>query len=465
MVGVRCVLGLCVFATGIGWLSHAHAEPAAVVIFVSGGAVVSNASGVTGALAKQTAVETGDTIDTRDGLVQLRFTDGAIMSLQPQTQFRIDDYRYEGLKSGEQRGLFTLIKGGLRTITGAIGKAKQSVYQIITDLATIGVRGTEYALAVGPSGLSGSVGDGAIEVCGSAGCLGTASGESFAIADAKSVPRTTAKKTDLGASQAQSPAVSASAGDFRGRDGALLAVVLPTAAPVVVADPRGPAAFVYWEDKSPAQNALSNTSFRMDETNALRRLDVCGANCGAQWNGRVADTSTDSFVAWGRWIDGQSAGTVIDVSRGQSMHYVVGLQSGSNLDTLRSSNVIGEYSLLGHTAPTSADGRSNARLVDATLTAHFSATPSVDFSVHVDANGLSFRGFGSGPVNDGVFSGFGAAQAPGRSSPSANASVQFSGFFSGPNAERAGVVYELGAAQNTFIGAAAFSQGALAPGR
>lgn len=42
--------------------------------------------------------------------------------------------------------MFSLLKGGLRTITGAIGKRKPDAYQLRTTVATIGIRGTNYGV-------------------------------------------------------------------------------------------------------------------------------------------------------------------------------------------------------------------------------------------------------------------------------------------------------------------------------
>ncbi|HLS57678.1 MAG TPA: FecR family protein, partial [Zeimonas sp.] len=70
-------------------------------------------------VAAGTEFERGDLIRTgSDGRVQIRFTDGSIVSLQPGTAFRIDDYRFDATG---QRGFFFLVRGALRTITGAIG--------------------------------------------------------------------------------------------------------------------------------------------------------------------------------------------------------------------------------------------------------------------------------------------------------------------------------------------------------
>jgi DNA-binding beta-propeller fold protein YncE len=68
--------------------------------------------------------------------------------------------------------------------------------QINTTVATIGIRGTEYTLAYGNS-VSGSVGEGQIDVCNGGGCLPVGSGQSFYVAASDVKPEITSKKTDL----------------------------------------------------------------------------------------------------------------------------------------------------------------------------------------------------------------------------------------------------------------------------
>ena len=54
----------------------------------------------------------GDTIVTGDGRAQIRFTDGSLVSLRPNSQFRIDEYNYPGAPDGTEKGFFSLLKGG-----------------------------------------------------------------------------------------------------------------------------------------------------------------------------------------------------------------------------------------------------------------------------------------------------------------------------------------------------------------
>jgi hypothetical protein len=147
-------------------------------------------------LTKGATFDSGDTIETGDGRAQLRFTDGAQVSLQPGSQFRIDDYRFAGKADGSEKGVFSLLKGGLRTITGWVGRTNRDNYKVTTAVATIGIRGTEYSLNYGNS-ITVTTGEGIIEICNAAGCLIHNSGETAYVADGNTQPTMTDKKADV----------------------------------------------------------------------------------------------------------------------------------------------------------------------------------------------------------------------------------------------------------------------------
>src|SRR5689334_3893059 len=180
-------LALCAAALWCD-LQAAEAAPAASVEFVSGNAAAINNAGISRALAKGAGIEAGDTIDTGSGRVQLRFSDGAYISLQPGSRFRIDEYNYSGKPDDSERGFFTLVKGGLRTITGLVGRTNRRNYQVRVPVATIGIRGTEYTLHYDGTA-SGAVGEGEIAVCNTGGCLNVASGQAYTVADANTKPQ------------------------------------------------------------------------------------------------------------------------------------------------------------------------------------------------------------------------------------------------------------------------------------
>lgn len=189
---------------GCGCLASAPpamAESAATAQFVSGTVTVTAADGSRSALRRGVRLDVGATILTgADGRVHLSFTDGGYVSLTPNSELRVDAYRYSGQPDGSERLALQLLKGGLRTVTGAIGKALQSAYEMATKVATIGIRGTEYTLLYLPrGGVTGTVASGRIEVCNSAGCLEVNAGNSFLVTDGNTRPALSATAADLGA--------------------------------------------------------------------------------------------------------------------------------------------------------------------------------------------------------------------------------------------------------------------------
>ena len=159
--------------------SLAVAAPAATVTHLSGPLVVRKANGTTKTLAIKSTIEAGDTVETaKRTYARLKFTDGSEVTLKPNTQFKVEQYAYDKAKPKEDAGSFNLIKGGLRTITGQVGKrGNQDSYRMKTPTATIGIRGTIYdaTYCTGsscgsiPPGLYLAVTDGTVVITNSAG--------------------------------------------------------------------------------------------------------------------------------------------------------------------------------------------------------------------------------------------------------------------------------------------------------
>jgi hypothetical protein len=164
-----------------------NATAAGKVEFVVGEVSAQAADGSRRTLARGAEIRPGDTVDTGSGRAQLRFTDGAMVSLSPGTQYRIDAYKFKGQPDGSEKGFFSLLKGAMRTITGAIGKTDRKAYRLDTAVATIGIRGTEYAVAYGNS-ITATTNAGSIEVCNSGGCLEVPAGQSAYVKDSATAP-------------------------------------------------------------------------------------------------------------------------------------------------------------------------------------------------------------------------------------------------------------------------------------
>ena len=138
--------------------------------------------------------------------LQVRLTDESIISLRQHSQLRIDEYRFSGKEDGQERSFLRLLKGGFRTITGLIGRSNYKNYAVITPSATIGIRGTMYALAncqqdcqnpdgnLAPDGVYGSViglsyGTNQLSVSNNAGDTVLGTNQHFHVADVNSVPK------------------------------------------------------------------------------------------------------------------------------------------------------------------------------------------------------------------------------------------------------------------------------------
>lgn len=168
----------------IGLAGEAQAEAAANVVFATGAARIVAADGSIRAAARGTAVQAGEMVDTQDGRAQLRFSDGAAISLQPGTQFRVEQYRFveqDGRAGEDDMVVMRFLKGTLRAISGLIGRQKREQYRMDTTVGTIGIRGTEYGAALGDGGLSVTTYAGLVEVCNDAGCALVAPGQTLVV--------------------------------------------------------------------------------------------------------------------------------------------------------------------------------------------------------------------------------------------------------------------------------------------
>lgn len=101
---------------------------------------------------------------------QIHLTDQTVIALRSDTTFRLTDYVFQEQQGGQRRAFFDLIKGGMRTVSGAIGKfPRQQDYRVTTPTSTIGIRGTHYKLAHTPEGTYGGVTEGRISVTNRSG--------------------------------------------------------------------------------------------------------------------------------------------------------------------------------------------------------------------------------------------------------------------------------------------------------
>jgi hypothetical protein len=107
------------------------------------------ADGSSRLVAPKSPVDEGDVVVTsRDSYARVKFTDGGEVTLRPESQLRIDDYEFDRDSPLRDSLVMSLLKGGMRTITGLVGKRKTEAYRLQTITATIGIRGTHYGAYV-----------------------------------------------------------------------------------------------------------------------------------------------------------------------------------------------------------------------------------------------------------------------------------------------------------------------------
>lgn len=126
----------------------AHVAANGTVQQLAGTVSVQKADGSLRMLSRSSAVVKGDTLNTeRDSYAQVQFSDGAIVTLKPNTRMRIEDYVFEQVEPIRDNSAFALLKGGLRMVTGLIGKrGNQDALRVGTVTATIGIRGTTFSV-------------------------------------------------------------------------------------------------------------------------------------------------------------------------------------------------------------------------------------------------------------------------------------------------------------------------------
>jgi len=113
------------------------------------------------------------------GRLHIRFNDGSTINMKPDSTLQLARYQFEEKQPEKGQAVFQLMRGGLRTISGKIGKTNPDNYRFQTVLATIGIRGTEYEVYVCnrccaekynvTEGVAGGVDEGGIHVNTAAG--------------------------------------------------------------------------------------------------------------------------------------------------------------------------------------------------------------------------------------------------------------------------------------------------------
>ena len=172
------------------------------VTHLSGTLSVKKADGSVRILSPRSQVAAGDTISTeRDTYANVRFADGANMTIKPSTSVKLEKFSFDPKKAQGDSFTATLISGGLRMITGLLGQRSRDKFKMGTSTATIGIRGTTFNVddcsttAEGcgdlPPGVYVGVSDGSVEVTNPAGRVVLGAGQ-YSVVPRNQAPRPTA---------------------------------------------------------------------------------------------------------------------------------------------------------------------------------------------------------------------------------------------------------------------------------
>lgn len=126
--------------------SSAYAEVSGKIGYMSGTLVAQRADGTAKVMAPKAEVLEGDLLVTaKDSYAQVVMNDGTKMTLRPNSNLKIESYKFKVDAPQADAAVFRLLKGGFRTVTGLIGKrGNKDAYQLRAATATIGIRGTDF---------------------------------------------------------------------------------------------------------------------------------------------------------------------------------------------------------------------------------------------------------------------------------------------------------------------------------
>lgn len=435
------------------------------VEFAFGDASVTGPDGRTRPAARGAELDSGDVVRTTDGRLQIRMSDGAYISLQPNTEFGIKNYRFEGKTDGSESAIFSLVKGAMRTVTGLVGRVNRNRYQVGTPTATVGIRGTGGLIQILPDGSTLVQGTSGIWFLANAsGTIDIPAGVSgLAPADPKQPPRETSAAPVAGPVPPPPALPGYVQGEQRTDTGGYVlgGAALPSgsgyAANVVLSS------FV-----TPESASLANATATFDSAGQLTSISGPGTlptyfTLGA--GGTHADFGTDGILAWGRWIgpvtgDSCGDGCIVNenYSANQGLHYVVGIPTPTMPQVGTAT-----YALIGATQPTFLDGTAAPGTFSGRLSVDFQRL-SVGLNLNVGIGGLGYAIGGSAGISGSTFSSslgnVTVAPTGGGACGTSGCSANVDGFFAGTDAARAGLTYQvidLGQGRNVF-GAAAFAK-------
>jgi hypothetical protein len=139
------VAGVVAAIAGLSWAPLAQAATAGQITHLSGTLVGEEGGRHEQAAGGEIEVMEGDTLGTEsETYARVKFNDGGEVVMRPGTQLKIESYSYNAAKPESDSIVMSMFKGGLRAVTGLIGKRNREKVSFQTETATIGIRGTHF---------------------------------------------------------------------------------------------------------------------------------------------------------------------------------------------------------------------------------------------------------------------------------------------------------------------------------
>jgi hypothetical protein len=126
-------------SAGLSW-----AQAVGEVDFARGVGFAQSSGQTPRTLGKGLPLKEGDRLTTSDGAsAVIKLQDGTRMTVRPNSDIVIQQYRFKE-SAPDNSMVMQLLQGGFRAITGLISKGSASSARVITNTATIGIRGTDF---------------------------------------------------------------------------------------------------------------------------------------------------------------------------------------------------------------------------------------------------------------------------------------------------------------------------------
>ena len=432
-------------------------------------------------LNRGAVINSGDNVITgRAGQTQIRFSDGGLVSLAPNSQFNIDKYVDDN--KPEEDGFFaSLLRGGMRAITGLVGKRNRESYKITTTTATIGIRGSAFSANYNPDGSLNVAGEqDGIVVCTNAGCVELIVGEAVRVTSSDSLPVRTAERSNV-------PPLVARQDLFEPENPLFVQQITLPEQTLINGVLTGVSAMFAFGDEGldytlrggehPSDGEgtfvdgqmvkhVGSNDYRLRLTeligSGVETVEKTSAEAGSF--GTVGSATDPAFAGWGYWDTGRisydNSGQLVQEANGgsydfsQGVHYIVGRPTPlAQMPMTGTAN----YILIGGTAPTAFDGESFrvGTLTGAGLNVDFGAGRLNAFVNTVFMNGgqsVAVQVSGYGYIDGTTF----YADSYGNGYYYGDGDSYY-GFFIGDQAVRAGLVYQgYGSSVGTVQGSAVF---------